>query len=42
MKPIITVFTVCLLTLTLIAPAQDEKPAEKDQDKDITSDWKLL
>lgn len=42
MKPIIAVFTVCLLALTLIARGQDEKPVEKEQDKDITADWKLL
>ena len=42
MKNIIAVFAVSLLALTLIARAQDEKPVEKEQDKDIAADWKLL
>lgn len=42
MKPIIAVSTVCLLALTLIARAQDEKPAKDTEDKDIAADWKLL
>lgn len=42
MKATIAILTACLLTLTLIARAQDEKPAKDAEDKDIAADWKLL
>jgi hypothetical protein len=42
MKATIAIFTASLLALTLIARAQDEKPAKDTEDKDIAADWKLL
>ena len=42
MKATIAIFTASLLAVTLIARAQDEKPANDTEDKDIAADWKLL
>ena len=42
MKATIAILTAGLLALTLIARAQEEKPARVTEDKDIAADWKLL